>query len=541
MRLQAYNGRAMARPIPSRSTTAAALLAAAAFAVSVWFGVKTAGGPDPFGYLSQAWLWLDGTLIVTQPSVHLGSRFAEQLLSPLGYTPGPLPGTLVPTYPPGLALMMALGLLVFGAWGAFLVVPASAGALVLATYFLGRRLDSTETGLAAAGLLALSPAVIYSGLWPMSDVPAAALWTLWLLALVRHGGAAPVTAGALAGLAILVRPNLAPLALAGLWLVWRHGGGRAPRPIARLAIYVAVLVPFAVFLAWFNNHLYGSPLRSGYGSVDRLYDASFIAPNVANYTGWLFESQGLLFCLLAAFGWARAFTITPLRPLAVFAALTAASYLPYLVFDAWWYLRFLLPAYPVIFIMAAAGLLAMARRLRPGMPRAVFAAAVLVAAAPGVWFIARENPFLLRDGEHRFAAIGAYVRDALPPNAAFLTVHHSGSVRYYGGRLTVRYDWLPAGLLAPARAALEDAGYVTYVLIDEPEEAQLRERFTRPGELAFLAQPPIVELLSEPRVRIYALSDEVPPDWPEYVRLGRAVPAAPVNPKVVVWDPPEGR
>ncbi len=531
----------MPRQFMRPSTTTAALLALAAFAVSFWFGVKTAAGPDPFGYVSQAYLWLDGTLIVTPPAVHLGSLPERtQFLIPLGYGPGPLPDTIVPSYPPGLPLLMAAGLLVFGTWGAFLVVPAAAGALVIATYFLGRRLESAEAGLAAAGLLALSPAVIYSGLWPMSDVPAAALWTLYLLALIRARDAAPVTAGALAGLAILVRPNLAPLAVIGVWLIWTHTGQPARR-IRKLSLYAGALLPFVIFLAWFNNHLYGSPLRPGYGSVDKLYSADFIAPNAVNYATWMWQSQGLLFCLLAAYGWLRGFTQPPLRALAVFAALITASYLPYLVFNEWWFLRFLLPAYPAIFIMTAAGALALARRARPAMRRALLVAAIVIVATHSAWFTARERPFGFRHGEHRFAVIGAYVREALPPNAAFFTMHHSGSLRYYGGRLTVRYDWLDSGLLARARAALEDAGYVTYVLIDDSEEALLRERFTRPGELAFLDQPPIVELQSEPRVRIYALSDELPPDWPKYVQPARAVPVAPAHRKPVIWDPPSGR
>lgn len=531
----------MPRQFVTRSTALAVLLAVAAFALSFWFGVKTAAGPDPFGYVSQAYLWLDGTLIVTPPAVHLGSLpVHRQFLIPLGYGPGLLQDTMVPSYPPGLPLMMAAGLLVFGAWGAFVVVPATAGILIIATYFLGRRLENTESGLAAAGLLALSPAVIYSGLWPMSDVPAAALWTLSLLALMSSRGAAPFTAGVLAGLAILVRPNLAPLAAVGAWLLWTHGG-LARRRITNVSLYAGALLPFVIFLGWFNNHLYGSPLRSGYGSVDLLYSADFIAPNAANYATWLFQTQGLLFCLLAAYGWLRGFTQPPLRALAVFAALVTASYLPYLVFGDWWFLRFLLPAYPAIFIMTAAGAVALARRARPATRGALLAAVIVIVAAQSAWFTAREQPFGFRQGEHRFAVIGAYVRQALPPNAAFFTMHHSGSLRYYGGRLTVRYDWVHSGWLARARAALEDAGYVTYVLIDEPEEALLRQRFTQPGELVFLDQPPIVELQSEPRVRIYALSEELPPDWPKYLQPARGVPVAPVSRKPVVWDPLSGR
>ncbi len=45
--------------------------------------------------------------------------------------------------------------------------------------------------------------------------------------------------------------------------------------------------------------------------------------------------------------------------------------------------------------------------------------------------------------ERRFAVVGEFVRDELPPNAILLSMQHSGSVRYYSGRLTLRWDLLP--------------------------------------------------------------------------------------------------
>lgn len=45
----------------------AAFLAVAAGVLSAVFGVKTAGGSDHFGYVSQAYLWTQGSLIVSIP------------------------------------------------------------------------------------------------------------------------------------------------------------------------------------------------------------------------------------------------------------------------------------------------------------------------------------------------------------------------------------------------------------------------------------------------------------------------------------------
>ena len=139
----------------------AVLLAVAAGVLSAVFGVKTAGGSDHFGYVSQAYLWSQGSVIVSIPPLDLpGVPDADRVLMASGYTVGPEPHTQVPAYPPGLPLLMAGALLVFGTWGPFLIVPLAVAAAILGTFALGRRVDSTRTGLTAAALLTCSPAFI---------------------------------------------------------------------------------------------------------------------------------------------------------------------------------------------------------------------------------------------------------------------------------------------------------------------------------------------------------------------------------------------
>ena len=53
----------------------------------------------------------------------------------------------------------------------FLVTPLSGALLVWVTFAIGRRLDSDALGLAAAWLVATSPAVLAMLVAPMSDVP----------------------------------------------------------------------------------------------------------------------------------------------------------------------------------------------------------------------------------------------------------------------------------------------------------------------------------------------------------------------------------
>ena len=140
-------------------------------------------------------------------------------------------------------------------------------------------------------------------------------------------------------IAVLIRPNLAPLAIVPLFLA----GNRL-----RFAMPVAIA---GLVLAYLHLFWYGSPIRSGYGAADELFALANIAPNAAGYFKWLLSTAPVL--LLAPFGLLRVRSDRHSRGLAVFAMLVVAAYLIYGVFDHWSYLRFLLPALAVMAIFAA--------------------------------------------------------------------------------------------------------------------------------------------------------------------------------------------
>ena len=113
---------------------------------------------------------------------------------------------------------------------------------------------------------------------PLSDVPAAALWGMALWVAARGGMASAAGAGAAVALAIVTRPNIAPLAVVvGLIVAVRPG--TAPRPArVRHAVRTG-----SRGIALLNAHWYGSPLRSGYGSVDVLYRWNASGPTWASH------------------------------------------------------------------------------------------------------------------------------------------------------------------------------------------------------------------------------------------------------------------
>src|SRR6185295_7545689 len=92
----------------------------------------------------------------------------------------------------------------------------------------------------------------------------------------EDGSNHPAWAGLSASMALLTRPNLLPLAaVIAMYLVVASGRGRR---VGRVLWFAAGLVPGVVMLAVLQHAMYGSPLATGYGSVDRLMAAAHVLP-----------------------------------------------------------------------------------------------------------------------------------------------------------------------------------------------------------------------------------------------------------------------
>jgi len=226
------------RRIDRASPWLASALTLAALGVGLEYGTFVAGGADSFGYVSQAELWMRGTVTVDEPLARRAPwRYAAMTFTPLGFRPTETVGTIVPTYPPGLPLTMALAAQIGGRTAIFIVVPVLGAWLVWLTYRLGRTLATPTVGLIAAALLLASPVFLQQVIQPMSDIPVASWWIASLLLASRRTRAAAVTSGLTAAIAILTRPNLAPLAIAPFCtlLMSRASGIRAVTATAETA------------------------------------------------------------------------------------------------------------------------------------------------------------------------------------------------------------------------------------------------------------------------------------------------------------------
>jgi len=455
------------------------------------FATRSAAGADASGYISEAAMLTSGRLFQADELADLRRGHDPFLTSPLGWRPAG-DDRQAPTYPPGLPLLMALPHAIGGATGASAVVIAAAGIAIVATGMLAFELGGSIAAVIAAPFLAFAPVFIFQSIQPMSDVPVTAAWMLCFLMLARRDGSLDPPAGIACAIAVLIRPNLAPLAIVPL-LIARNRVGFAV-PVAAAGVLLA-----AIQWVW-----YGSPIRSGYGSAEELFALSNIAPNASRYARWLIGTSPAL--VLAIFGAIRLRTNRFAQGLIAFALLVVASYLVYAVFDDWSYLRFLLPALAIFAVFAAVELSAWIDRWPAAVRPLLLFAIVMGVTAHALWVARAMDTFKLADQLRRVSAIADFINEDVPPSAVIVAGEQSGSMRYYTERPILRWEAGTPEALGAAMTELEKSRRPIYVVLDAWEEGLFRSKFSALPAGA-LDWPPILDAGTSHRTRLWKLSD----------------------------------
>ena len=467
--------------ISPRTTAVLAAVALAAYAVLlVAANSWVAGGSDSSGYLNEARLLARGRVSEEIGALAvLGLPAGDDeagVFIPLGYRAGPLPGKMVPTYPPGLPLHMAL-LATIGGWNAapFLAGPIAAVASLLLFFGVARELGLSR-GLAAAGavILAVSPIFFGMAIQPMSDVPA----TAWVLAAIyfalraRRRPPWAFAAGAAFGVAVLVRPTNA-LALIPLLFALPAGRGAILRAFAGGA-------PFAVFLLLLNHAAFGSALETGYGlMLLTTMTPTHVLPQIRHYGFWL---PALLTPLLPLAWLGIAFDRgVPRRDRALLVTwfgVFLVFYCLYEVYDDWWSVRFLLPGIPAIVLAA----LLVARDVPlPAKPRRLlgFAALAVVVAVGALW-IARFQVLQAARGEVVYRDASRRAARFVPSRSLIAAMQMSGALKYYADRPILRWDYTSPQKFADLRRRAADRGVALYALLWPFEVAEFEKHL--PGD-----------------------------------------------------------
>jgi hypothetical protein len=492
--------------------------ALAALVVGLVWGTRVAGGSDSYCYLEQAERWAAGTIQTPQSPLFAGAPWLDPWLplAPTGFIPSSnVPGAIAPICPAGFALTMVPFRIALGREGVHLVVPLLGAMAVWVTFLLGRALAGHAAGALAAALTAASPVFLYQVVQPMSDVPAMAWWVLAAWLVVSGGPRALVGAGLVTGAAVLTRPNLVPLAVVLLASVWfRPPEAGADSRVGRALRFCAGAAPGALAVALVQYILYGSVTSSGYGNPAALFSTSHIWPNIQRYGWWAIDTHTPVLLLAplalvarppAADASSRARGRWIATTLLALTAAVIACYLPYVPFDAWWFLRFLLPAVPFTFVLVASVLRAGTSRLPHPWSIVTLVAIGLVVCGLLVRTAVRRHAFEVKAAEWRFRLAGDYLARSLPQNAVVLTIWHSGSVRYYGHRQTVVWDAIPPDALDRTVDYLRGRGLRPFLLLERWEEPAFRARFGAASALAALDWPPLATVGRD--VRVFAIDD----------------------------------
>lgn len=445
----------------------AALIGLALYAAFLWRHASIQpGGSDSSGYFNLARLMTEGRL-------HVPARTIEGLplkdmpafaYLPLGFRPTGDGVTITPTYPPGLSGFFAASAVGFG-WevGPKLVLMLHAIAGVFLTYGLARQAGVRPVTAALGGLLlAASPLYLQLSVYAMSDLPAM-VWCAAALWLAGRGTiCAAGVSGLAVGIAVLIRPSnvfvLVPVVLA-LGLNWR-----------RLVALAAGGAPAAVTFGWFNFAAYGSAVATGYGDVSSLFSREWVLPALAHYARWLPMALSPLVVLAVGLPWRwmherRAVLVHGTWIVGLFGFY--AFY--YHTHEVWWYLRFVLPAFPSLLVAIVLVADALASRWSVRTQAVAWPLAAALALANGNFW---EKRYALRhtgEGEKVYHDAIALVSAQVPARGVIVTMQASGALFWGTPNTLLRWDNIDDAW-PKAVAGAQRAGQPVYALLFEFEE-----------------------------------------------------------------------
>ena len=343
---------------------------AAALLVWTHLHVRFCGGLDSYGYVSAAQALESGNVARPQAMVAwLPFARAIDAATPLGWIPAPSGTAIVPAYPLGFPVVMALAMAAGGLGAAFYVPLAAGAGIVALAYRAARNMASPVAAAATAMVVAWNPVLTNMAVQPMSDAPAA-FWYLLALTLLLGPRSRPAAAGLAFAMGVWTRPLVIALAPALLVLL--------PRRREAFLRFAAGSAPVFLAMAGLQWLMYGSPLRTGYGGAAGLFTTGNIGRHLGAFARWTLALHGPLFAAAFVAGLWRG----PRRLALAAAAGLLAGAAPYLFnlqyFDDWDVLRYILPGLVPCVIVAVLGAVSLVQQ---ALPRRTAVVAVLVLAA----------------------------------------------------------------------------------------------------------------------------------------------------------------
>ena len=478
----ARRGEAAPQAKPSAAPASAAasqVFAFASLALLVGYGIFLAnnfstgfGGSDSSGYMNSARLLTQGKLSTTMNVVPELGPEPWRYCPPLGFLPRGNSLTIQPTYPLGFPVLLALSTLLAGwHWGP-LVLCVSGTLFTLVSCFLSSREIGVRPvwALVGAAALACSSLLIWASSQLMSDAMATTACAAAFYAALRgrRSTAWAAGCGALLIVALMIRPSNF-LLLPALCIVLR-------RKNLLLSAVVGGLLP-AIGFGCYNQMLWGKPWQTGYGNILGTLEWAWLRPTLVYYGEWIprllpIGLVGLL--LLPLLPWRSQ------RRELLGIVTWAAAFIGFFAFypcthTTWWYSRFILPAFPALAILGAAGLDRLATfTSRGGRPvLAATAGAALLSASLGLC-VHDWNPLgvcWVKQSCDAYAEMGSWVDANIPETAIISTLNASGTL-LFRDRIGLRWDLVSPEDWRAIVAAVRVSGRPLYTVL-LPDEAKL--------------------------------------------------------------------
>jgi hypothetical protein len=127
-----------------------------------------------------------------------------------------------------------------------------------------------------------------------------------------------------------------------------------------------------------------------------------------------------------------------------------------------------------------------------GTGRAIAIAVLVALGVRGVVEARRREAFNVARGEAKYVEVARVVESITDPDAVIISMQHSGSLRYYAGRLTLRWDYGEPAWLDRTIEWLAAHGHHPYFVLEPQEIDALRARSGARSVAARLDWTPMV-------------------------------------------------
>jgi hypothetical protein len=393
------------------------LLAALAVTLYGVFRAREAFGCDSWAYVSQA-------RMLRGKDVGLSGGLDPLRFPSIVPLCAELAGrTVVPGMPPGYSVLLALG-------GALrletMVSPLVGGLATFLIYFALQARAGQLIALVSGALWAVSPIAIWGGTQIMGDMSAACAL---LLSYVLLDTGAPFAAGVTLGLSAGIRPT--NLLFSAAALVKTKDWQGLFRVALGGSLGLGAWVAFGLG-RYAGPHMFG---MYGGNAGGITYEAwghqlSF----VARWTTVMFP---ILLPLAAVAVWRRP---KESAPLVVWALAIIGFYVGWRwKYDAWWWTRHVLPAYPALALLGGLGM-AELRGLIRTLPSRGMAVALVAANLTWCARFSSEKGLFNRSNAYGWIRDSFELKALLPRDSLIGGVNFSGPLRLYAGIETFRWD-----------------------------------------------------------------------------------------------------